>query len=160
MASNINLNLDTLKISQLGYVYKDIRKQANIMEKFFGIPKFNILGPVEMKINLRGKETKWTATAAFGQLFNNTEIELIQPEGGESIHKEFLEQGREGLHHIRFDVENLPVILEKFKEEGIGILQTGKIVGLKYVYMDTEALLGIIVEFSAVKRGRRRRSTS
>lgn len=157
MENNINFDFNALIISQLGYIYKDIRKQASIIEQFFGIPKFNIIGPVEMEITLRGKETKWTVTAGFSRLFNNTEIELLQPENGESIHKEFLEQGREGLHHIRYDVDDLPAVLEKFKEEGIGILQAGRIVGLKYAYMDTESLLGLIVEFSAIKKGRKRR---
>jgi len=157
MENNINFDFNTLIISQLGYIYKDIKKQASIMEKFFDIPKFNILGPLEMEITLRGKETKWTVTAGYSRLFNNTEIELIEPQGGESIHKEFLEQGREGLHHIRYDVDDLPAVLEKFKEEGIGVLQAGRIVGLRYAYMDTESLLGIIVEFSAIKKGRKRR---
>ena len=127
------------------------------METFFGISKFNILGPLEMEINYRGKETKWTAYGAFGQLFNNIEVELIQYESGECIHKEFLDQGKEGLHHVRYDVSDLQAIIDKFKEEGIDVSQSGKIVGLKYAYMDTESLLGTILEFSAVKRGRRRR---
>ncbi|MFW9819745.1 MAG: VOC family protein [Candidatus Thorarchaeota archaeon] len=157
MDNDANFLFKDLHICQLGYVYKDIEKQARIMEKFFGIPKFNILGPLIMEISLRGKQTKWTAKAGSSRLFDNVEVELIQPEGGESIHKEFLEQGREGLHHIRYDVEDLPAIIEKFEKEGITVLQFGKIVGLKYAYMDTESLLGIIVEFSAIKKGRRRR---
>ena len=156
MKSNINFNFDKLKISQLGYVYKDIRTQASIMEQFFGVPRFNIIGPVEMKIKLRGKETKWVATGAFSRLFDGVEIELIEPESGESIHQEFIDEGREGLHHILYDVDDLHLVLEKFKEEGIGVLQEGKIIGLKYAYMDTESLLGIIVEFSAIKRGTKR----
>ncbi|MFW9878257.1 MAG: hypothetical protein ACFFG0_34685, partial [Candidatus Thorarchaeota archaeon] len=78
-----------------------------------------------------------------------------QVEGGESIHQEFLDQGREGFHHVRASVDNLEMVIEKFKEEGIGVLQTGRIISSTYAYMDTEALLGIILEFS--KRGIRRR---
>lgn len=157
MESNLPVDLSNFKVEQLGYIYKDITKQAQIMEKFFGIPKFNILGPLEMEIVYRGKQTKWTAYGGFSRLFNNVEVELLQFEKGECIHKEFLDQGREGLHHIRCDVDDLQSVIDKFEEEGIGVLQTGKIVGLKYAYMDTEDLLGIILEFSAVKRGRRRR---
>jgi len=156
MENNISVDLSNFKVDQLGYVYKDIKKQAKIMETFFGIPKFNILGPIEMEINYRGKETKWTAYGAFSRLFENVEVELIQYESGECIHKEFLDQGKEGLHHVRYDVSDLQAIIEKFKEEGIDVSQSGKIVGLKYAYMDTESLLGTILEFSAVKRGRRR----
>jgi methylmalonyl-CoA/ethylmalonyl-CoA epimerase len=126
------------------------------MEAFFGISKFNVLGPLEMEIVYRGKQTKLTAYGGFGRLFNNVEVELIQYERGECIHKEFLDEGREGLHHIRYDVDDIQAVIDKFEEDGIGVLQSGKIVGLKYAYMDTESLIGIILEFSAVKRGRRR----
>ncbi|MHA1886291.1 MAG: VOC family protein [Promethearchaeota archaeon] len=150
-------DLNNFKVEQLGFVYKDIKKQAAIMETFFGIQKFNILGPIEMEITYRGKETKWTVYGGFGRLFNDVEVELIQFENGESIHKEFLDQGREGLHHVRYDVQDLQAVVKKFEEEGIGVLQTGKIVGLTYAYMDTEDILGIIIEFAATKRGRRRK---
>ncbi|MHA2183818.1 MAG: VOC family protein [Promethearchaeota archaeon] len=150
-------DLNNFKVEQLGFVYKDIKKQAAIMETFFGIQKFNILGPIEMEITYRGKETKWTVYGGFGRLFNDVEVELIPFENGESIHKEFLDQGREGLHHVRYDVQDLQAVVKKFEEEGIGVLQTGKIVGLTYAYMDTEDILGIIIEFAATKRGRRRK---
>ncbi|UCD00963.1 MAG: VOC family protein [Promethearchaeota archaeon] len=157
MQNDIDFDFNALKISQLGYVYKDIRKQASVMEQFFGIPKFTVLGPLEMKIVLRGKETKWTVTGAFSRLFNGIEIELVQPESGESIHQEFLDQGNEGIHHIQYNVDDLKTVIEKFRQECIGVLQTGTIIGLRYAYMDTESLLGIIVEFSAIKKGRKRR---
>ena len=86
------------------------------METFFGIPKFNILGPIEMEINYHGKETKWTAYGAFSRLFDSIEVELIQVESGECIYKEFLDQGKEGLHHVRYDVSDLQAIIDKFKE--------------------------------------------
>ena len=156
MENEINFDFSTLKIAQLGFVYRDVRKQAKIMESFFGIPKFTILGPVEMKIVYRGRETKWSALGAFGRLFNNIEIELIQYETGECIHKEFLDEGREGLHHIRYDVDDIQTVIKKFKEEGIEVLQTGKIISSTYAYMDTESILGIILEFSDTKRGTKR----
>lgn len=87
MENYIHFGLSDFKVEQLGFVYKDIRKQAKIMETFFGIPKFTILGPLEMEIVYRGKQTKWTVSGAFGRLFNNVEIELIQVESGECIHQ-------------------------------------------------------------------------
>ena len=157
MEDKLSIDLGNFKVEQLGFVYNDIKKQAAIMETFFGIQKFNILGPLEMVITYRGKETKWTAYGGFGRLFNNVEVELIQYESGESIHKEFLDQGREGLHHVRYDVQDIQSVISKFEEDGIGVLQTGKIVGLTYAYMDTESILGIILEFATTKRGRRKK---
>lgn len=155
---NINFSFDNLNIAQLGFVYRDVRKQAKWSEQFFGISNFNILGPVELDTIYRGKDTKYTVIGAFGKLFNNVEVELIQFVDGESIHKEFLNQGREGLHHIRYDLESLQdfkTVLEEFNDKGINVLQYGKIVSSEYAYLDTEDLLGIILEFSAAKRKRR-----
>jgi hypothetical protein len=157
MEDYLPFGVSDFKIEQLGFVYKDIRKQAKIMETFFGISKFTILGPLEMEITYRGKQTKWTASGAFGRLFNNVEVELIQVDSGECIHQEFLDQGKEGFHHVRSSVDDLDKVIGKFEEVGIGVLQKGTIIASTYAYMDTEDLLGIILEFSATKRGRRRR---
>ena len=156
MENEINFNFNVSKVAQLGFIYRDVKKQVKMMELFFGIQKFTILGPVEMEIVYRGKETNWSALGAFGKLFNNLEIELIQYENGECIHKEFLDEGREGLHHIRYDVDDIQALIKKFKDEGIEVLQTGKIVNSTYAYMDTESILGIILEFSTSTRGRNR----
>ncbi len=155
MEDKTELDLSKFNIAQLGFVYKDVRKQAKMMETFFGIPKFTILGPAELDTIYRGKKTKYIATGAFGYLFNNVEIELIQFEGGESIHKEFLDEGKEGFHHIRYDLDDLSTVVEKFKSEGIGVLQSGSVGTLSYVYMDTEPTLGIIIEFSEQRRKKR-----
>ncbi|MFX1502360.1 MAG: VOC family protein, partial [Promethearchaeota archaeon] len=86
-----------------------------------------------------------------------TEIELLQPIKGESIYTEFLESGREGLHHISYKVENISSYIDRFKKEGIQVLQWGIIIKLVYVYLDTEKLLGIIFEFTEeLKRGMRK----
>ena len=149
-----SIKYGNLKVDQFGYVFKDVEKQAKTMETFFGIPKFTILGPIELDTVYRGKSTKYTVKAAIGRLFDNTELELIQFIDGECIHKEFLDEGREGFHHVSFNVNNLTSLIDEFKTKGINVLQSGRLVGLKYVYMDTESLLGIILEFSETKRKR------
>jgi hypothetical protein len=50
------LNLGNLKINQLGYVYKDIKKQAKILEEKLGLPKFAYLENKPTKYNYRGKK--------------------------------------------------------------------------------------------------------
>jgi len=157
MNNKINFNFSNLKVDQLGYVYKDIRKQAKIMETFFGIPKFTILGPVELDAFYRGRETKFKALGAWSRLFDNTEIELLQHYDGESLFKEFLDQGKEGLHHVRFEVDGLSAVIEECKNKGVEVIQKGKLLTINYAYMDTEPILGIILEFVEMKKGRKRR---
>jgi hypothetical protein len=47
MAGEVKLDLSNLKIDQFGYVYKDIGKQARILETYFNMPKFNMAPPYE-----------------------------------------------------------------------------------------------------------------
>ena len=117
---DFSIKYGNLKVDQFGYVYKDVEKQAKLMETFFGVPKFTFIGPIELDTIYRGKATKFTVKSAFGRLFDNTELELIEIVDGESIHTEFLDQGREGLHHVSFNVNNLSNLIELFKNQGIG----------------------------------------
>ena len=142
-----NLKLGNLNVFQLGYVYKDIEKQAKIMESVFGVSKFTMVGPLILRINYRGEKAKITVRAAFAQ-YSETQLELIQLIEGDSIYKEFLDQGREGLHHVLYRVDDLKAVINKYKENGIEVIQSGRIMTSSYAYMDTEKKLGIIIEFA------------
>lgn len=91
--NEINADLGNLKIYQLGYVYKDVEKQAKIMETNYGVSKFMVFDPVDVDVNYRGVDKVIKMRAAFGRIFD-TEIELLQPVEGESIYTEFLDQGK------------------------------------------------------------------
>lgn len=157
MSNNKTLDLKNLKIYQLGYVYKDIEKQANIMENMFGVSKFVIFDPMDVKVNYRGVNKTIKMKAGFGTLYDDTQIELLQPVEGESIYNEFLNQGREGFHHILYIVEDLQAIINKYKEAGIDVIQSGKVMTSSYAYMGTDEILGIIVEFAQEGRRSRRK---
>ncbi len=141
------LKLGNLNVFQLGYVYKDIEKQAKIMESVFGVSKFTMVGPLILRINYRGEKAKITVRAAFAQ-YSETQLELIQLIEGDSIYKEFLDQGREGLHHVLYKVDDLKAVINKYKENGIEVIQSGRIMSSSYAYMDTEKKLGIIIELA------------
>ena len=140
-----DLKLGNLNVFQLGYVYKDIEKQAKIMESVFGVSKFTMVGPVILRIKYRGEKAKITVRAAFAQ-YSETQLELIQLIEGDSIYKEFLDQGREGFHHVLYKVDDLKAVINKYKENGIEVIQSGRIMSSSYAYMDTEKKLGIIIE--------------
>ncbi|MFX0043123.1 MAG: hypothetical protein ACFE8L_09440 [Candidatus Hodarchaeota archaeon] len=40
MESNFKYNLGISKVDQLGFVYKDIKKQARLLESKFNLPQF------------------------------------------------------------------------------------------------------------------------
>ncbi|MFW9874678.1 MAG: VOC family protein [Candidatus Thorarchaeota archaeon] len=142
---NFKIDFGNLKIDQLGFVFKDIEKQADLMQKILGLPKFIFTEPLTHTIRYRGKESQLTSQIAISRL-GNTQIELIKWIDGECSYKEFLEQGKEGFHHIASYVENTDPFIEEFKKSGIGILQTGHVLNVRFTYMDTEEKIGCILE--------------
>ncbi len=155
MDNESQIDIKTLRPNQLGYVYKDIEKHAKIMESFLGASKFVIFDPLELDVTVRGVKKKFTIKSGFGRIFD-TEIELLQPVEGESIYTEFLEEGREGLHHVSYKVDNISAYIDEFKKTGIKVLQWGLLVKLVYVYLDTEKIFNTIIEFTEeLKRGMR-----
>ena len=153
------IDLGNLKTDQLGYVFRDIEKQARIMENTFNIPKFTFMPELKTHITYRGKETDVTYKMAFSRNFN-LQIELIQLLEGEWIYKEFLEQGKEGLHHIAIFVDgfgSLESYIDQFKNAGYDIIQAGAIGKQAYAYFDTEKSLGILLELEeTIKRKRKK----
>jgi len=154
---NLIFNLGNLKIEQLSYVYKDIKKQAKIMEELYGIPKFAVMENISHQdATIRGKETKIQLDYAFSRLIN-VQIELQQWKSGDCLFKEFIDKGKEGLHSIGLYVEDLQAYIDEFKKRGINVLQTGQVGKQKFVYLDTEKTFGVLLEISTtVKRQKKK----
>ena len=141
----MKIDLRNLKVDQLGFVFKDIKKHAKILENLFNIPKFTFLPPFSNMVKLRGKEISTTTKIGFSRNFN-TQIELIQPIEGESLYKEFVDQGREGLHHISLFIEDLQLYIDQFQRFGYEVIYSGQIGKRVWAYLDTEKDLGLILE--------------
>ncbi len=125
------------KVDQIGIVVKDAEKVAKLYEKFFGVEPFPTIecniGPAKLRIVL----------FQLGEI----QIELIQVLEGKTIHSEFLEKRGEGLHHLGFVVKDIEKELTILKKEGIDVLERGEVLEVvKFAYLDTEKMLGIILE--------------
>lgn len=79
MDSESKLDLKDLKVDQFGYVYRDIEKQAQILETYLSMPKFNFMPPFTGQVNYRGSETEITVRIGFSRIFN-MQIELMKLE--------------------------------------------------------------------------------
>ncbi len=49
------INFGNLKVAQLGFVYKDIEKQARFFETLFNVPKFAVLPETKDIVKYRRK---------------------------------------------------------------------------------------------------------
>ena len=152
------ISLGNLKTNQLGYVYKDVRKQAKILEEKLWLPKFAILENKPTQYKYRGKETTIQTTIAFSRSLN-VQIELIQLIKGDCIFKEFIDSGREGLHHFGVYVDDVDFIVEEYKNKGYGVVHQGLTAGVqKVAYIDTYDDLGVYIEFQqSIKRRKKKK---
>lgn len=73
-------------------------------------------------------------------------IEIIEPIGGPSTWREFLDSRGEGVHHIAFTVKDASRAADGLAADGVPAIQSGVFEGGKYIYMDGEKELGVILE--------------
>lgn len=154
----IDIDLGKFKVDQLGYVYKDIEKQVKLLENVFGLPKFAFLVKNDSLCKYRGKDSIISTRLALSRTLN-VQIELIQHIEGECIFKEFLDSGREGLHHFGIYVDDLEAVVKGFTDQGYEILHQRIIAKQKVAYINTEKDLGILLEFQETIRRKKRNKT-
>ncbi len=104
MGEDIREKLDLPDLNQVGFVVRSMEQALALYEPLFG--PFSTMDPGPMSYNYRGAEEECDMRLAFGKS-GDVEIELIEWLSGGCPHKEFLDAGGEGMHHLRFIVENL-----------------------------------------------------
>jgi len=157
MNEKFEFNMGNLKVDQLSYVYKDIKKQAKVMEELYDIPPFAQMEDIAHNdASFHGTEVEIIIDYAFSRLFN-VQIELQQWKSGDCLFKEFIDQGKEGLHSIGIYVDDLDGYIEEFKNRGIEVIQTGQVGKQKFVYLDTEKTFGFLLEISTTVKRRKKK---
>ena len=121
------------EIHHIGFVYRNGEEAVNKFKSLFGIEKFNRIDMGVVKV----------ARSMIGRL----QIDLIEPQDKKSIFHEFLEDGKVGLHHIGYLVENIDEKIKEWDSKGFKQVLGGIISPAKFVYFDTTDILGHIIEF-------------
>jgi len=142
---------DGKKIVQIAIVVRDVEKYAKSYAEFFGveIPKV-IISETEDKAKTRyhGRPTKARVKQAFFH-FDNITLELLEPVGGPSTWKEFLDSNGEGFHHIAFEIKGMDDRIAEMQSRGVTLIQEGRWTiysGGRYAYFDSNAQLAVILE--------------
>jgi catechol 2,3-dioxygenase-like lactoylglutathione lyase family enzyme len=96
----------------------------------------------------RGAPRDFTARLALND--GSPQIELIEPVRGPSIHRDWLEERGEGVHHVGVVVESVQAATTRMEEAGYDAIQSGTGFGADgdgaYAYFDTRRDLGVVVE--------------
>ncbi len=104
MTDKLRVALDLPPVDQVGFVVRDLEQALALYEPMFGT--FSRMDPGPMTYDYRGRGETCELRLAFGSS-GDLEIELIQWLSGGCPHKEFLDAGREGMHHLRFRIDDL-----------------------------------------------------
>ena len=130
-------------------VVKDLERVMEFYSSILGIGPWQVTEHDSSGLIVRDKSSPWKAKFAFAQL-GPVQLELIQVLSGRSIHSEFLDEGREGLHHLGFFVtqEEKDRTLTVLAQKGIHVIQGSKAGDYRssYAYLDTQRTGGVLLE--------------
>jgi 4-hydroxyphenylpyruvate dioxygenase-like putative hemolysin len=113
------------------------------------VPKV-IISETEDKAKTRyhGQPTKARVKQAFFH-FDNISLEVLEPVGGPSTWKEFLDSNGEGVHHIAFEIKSMDDRIAEMQGRDVTLIQQGRWTdysGGRYAYFDSNAQLAVILE--------------
>jgi len=130
-------------IDQVSYAVRDMDEAVGRFSVLFG--PF-VVRPATLKgIRYRGRAADAELLLGFGQS-GSLEIELVQVLSGEFPQGEFLAQHGEGIHHVRFLVDDIEPKLAQMKAEGFTEAVWGENPGVRFAYLEAPFLGNGMVE--------------
>src|SRR5689334_2826677 len=128
-------------VTQVAIVCRDIEATSKRWAAVLGVdpPQIRTTKPGhEVKVIFRGHPSEGQAKLAFIKLGQVT-LELIQPIGGDTSWKQYLDANGEGVQHIAFQVADLDKSIKALGEGGMPVLHQGRYDDDSgaYVYLDS-----------------------
>lgn len=134
MEQDLRAQLNLPNLDQVGFVVRDMDQMLLRYEPLFG--PFTRMDPGPMTYDYRGEQEECTLRLAFGKS-GDVEIELIEWVSGGCPHKEFLDAAREGMHHLRFIVDDLETHVTAARALGYQSIWSKRFgVGLAVAYLE------------------------
>lgn len=137
------------RISQIAILTHNVEKAARHWGEYLGMPTPEIVisdGFEKTGALYRGEPCHALLYQAFFE-FENIQMEIIQPvDDTPSIWRECLDRNGEGLHHISFEVKDMPRHIENCADKDMPLMQKGEYQGGRYAYFDARDNLNIILE--------------
>ncbi len=141
------------EVRQNGYVVRDIEAAMRHWTEVLGIGPFFYFekAPVQ-NFRYHGEPSDLVASIALANS-GPLQIELIQQRNdAPSMYRDFVEAGNEGLQHIAYWMQQFDVEIGRLRSAGYRIGQSGEAGGPdgRFVYLETEAHPGTVVEMSEI----------
>ncbi len=152
MSADQKSSINLPPVEQIGFVVKDIDEATEYYSSTFGWGPFQVFEHEMKGVIFHGEPSDCRLKIAFAHS-GPIEIELIQVLEGETPHTEFLREKGEGMHHLRFNVNNIDDMLTAFAKEGIEPVwhQSLPEFGVSFAYLDTNKIGGMMIELIEIK---------
>lgn len=145
-------------VDQVAVVVEDLQDGVDRYRAILGIEEWAIHRfepPALTETTYRGDQVEYGMWLALGDA-GDTQIELIEPTMGQTIYADHLTEHGEGLHHVAYfgwEPDAAESAIADFEDAGMGVLQSGRIAGIEFVYLDTAAQLNGLVLETSIRRG-------
>lgn len=139
------------KFDQIGILVKDIEKAANFYGGLLDFKSKPNIVEQSSTVSYKGKEVTFKMKKIM-QNFGNKQFEIVEviESTGDHLYKEFIDEGKVGLHHLGIYTKDAQKLIEYFKKNyGIDVAQTGKAGKVNFYYLDTRDALGFYLELIA-----------
>ena len=134
--------MDISHIEHIGIAVRNLDETIKYYETVLGLTCYGVEEVKEQKVK--------TAFFKIGQ----TKIELLESTEPEGPIGKFIEKKGEGIHHIAFNVKDLPAALSAAKENGIQLIdqQPRKgAEGMNIAFLHPKSTFGVLTEFCSEK---------
>jgi methylmalonyl-CoA/ethylmalonyl-CoA epimerase len=145
-------------LQQVAFVVKDLTAGMRFFNRTMGVGRFYVIEDFGLHARdktFRGRPVEHNFKLALAYS-GDTQIELIQHLSGDTCYKEHLERRGEGLHHLGFflyDPKEYQRALDSLGTGGYASLMSGRFGTTRYTYLDTEAVIGSIMEIVYLDAG-------
>lgn len=131
------------RIEHVGIIVSDIDKSRELWEDIFGIP----LASIEHAPHLQRKLALFPV--------GDSMVELLAGTTPDSRHARMIAEGKGGLNHICFEVEDIDAALAELKEKGIPLRdQEPRIghAGCRIAFLDPAGTEGCLIELAELPK--------
>jgi len=132
------------KIEHIGIAVRSIEESSKVYETLFQTQFY--------KEEIVESEGVRTAFVKIG----DAKIELLEATNTNSPIAKFLEKGKEGFHHIAFEVDDIDVELERLQKEGFQLIHVTAKDGAdnkRIAFLHPKSTTGMLIELCQEKMG-------
>ncbi|MDI9470730.1 MAG: VOC family protein [Bacillota bacterium] len=144
--------IGTSRVTQIGFVVKDIQKTKAAWAKFLGVAEPPVFDGGDYEVTqtryLGAAAPRANCLMAFFDVGEGLQLELIEPNGEPSAWQDYLDEHGEGFHHIAFGVRGMDQQIANLEQGGMRLLQRGKYGNAsgEYAYVDALGELKTLIE--------------